>query len=243
MTTWQSQTTQPRGTRPNVATPLSPPLAGTIKIATGGTSLTYGYGGFNDSYRLNLYNLLTQRGGLSINMIGCYSNGTSPANATHSTVASNTTQMLAGQVYDYAQPARLLGTTWIPDVMIVEHGTNNATDALAPTFRADYVAMCEYIQSLCPSVRLVLLTIPTGGDANRRGHIVTLNGLWDDIQADLASASIPHVLASGQVLTHGADQLPAEAPSWLHWGPSGQLKIADALFPAVMNACGYDAVW
>ena len=244
MTTWQSQTTQPRGTRPNVATPLSPPLAGTINVCTVGTSETYAQSPIGN-WREPFLSLVTDpsRGNLAVTMTGCYSSGTAPANATHAIVASNTTQMLAAGLYDIATIPRLFAT-FAPHVCIVEHGTNNAVVSLAATFRADYVALIAYLNSLSPTTRFVLLTCPTVGDATRRGYIDgSINTVWAGIQSDLDGLGISYVQAEARVLTFGPDQLISEAPSYLHWNTSGALKIADAVYPAFMNACGYDATW
>jgi len=241
--TYASMSAHPLGTRPNIKTPIAPPLTGTIKICCIGTSETYGAAGYLDSYRLQLYKLLTERGGLTISMIGFQTQGTAPADKSHGITGSTTVDRVSGGTYDLATAARNLGTTYVPDVIIYEDGTNDATGALVAGFQANYLASIAYQKTLCPSARWVLLTVPVGGDATRRGHIDTINATFPAIVVALDAIPTLHVVAEGRQLTFPGDQAASETPSNLHWNTAGQLKIADALFPAVMNACGYAAVW
>lgn len=243
--TWQSQTSLPRGTRPNIKK-LSPALTGTIKLGTVGGSITYGYDVYNDSYRLNLYNLLTTRGGLTISMIGPRTNGTAPATATHGLNGSSVKDFGPGNVNDLLTAPNNLAT-YAPDVLIIEPIVNTAaSDAETTSWRTDCVASITAWASAVPAMRMVIMgTFDAGNDA-RRTRIATIAGVWSSMLSDLDAAGLSsrYVPITRLSINKNMDQTYNEAMNdRVHWNDRGQLKVADDLFPAVMNACGYDAVW
>lgn len=244
--TYASQTSLPRGTRPNIKK-LSPLAVSPLKLGTVGGSITFGYDLYLDSYRYQLHNLLTTRGGLSITWIGCRTGGTAPADKTHGLNGSSIKEFGPGGLNDMQTAPQNLGTTYTPDILIVEGIVNTAaSDAETATWRTDYVAAITAWAAAVPAMRFVLLgTFDAGNDA-RRARIATIAGQWSSMLSDLDGAGLSsrYVAKAALSITKNMDQTYNEAINdRVHWNDRGQLKVADDIFPLVMNACGLDAVW
>lgn len=225
------------GTRP-AGTPLSTEIAAPAILCLG-DSITVGTGDPNsNSFRGYLHTLLTA-GGLSPTWIGPHQNGDAPANRHRGVVGRTTVDHLAD--IDTIIGG---GGSYHPDLIICFMGTNDANDAtLTTNFATNYEALMNECHTLEPDARFVAVLLPTGGDANRRARIDTINGVLPTSIATLQSGGLLIATADCRVLTHGADMLRSESPSYLHPNPEGYGKIADALYPAVMNACGFAAQW
>lgn len=246
MATWQSKTSFALGIRPNIKK-LPNPLTGTIKIGTVGGSITYGYDGYDDSYRYNLYNYLTTRGGLTVSFVGPYSNGTAPANNTFSIIGTSVKEFGPGGTADMELTPRLLGTSFMPDILIVEGIVNTAnSDVETATWANDYFSSVVDWATLVPQMRFVLLGPFESGADDRRLRIETIRGQWNTVMTNLSAAGLFNRFVSTPkiCIERDVDQTYNEAlGSRVHWNTRGQLKAADNIFPLVMNAAGYDTVW
>ncbi len=232
-----ARTSLPLGTRPpgtKLSTPLSNPA-----IMVLGDSIGYGTGDpSGNSFRTYLHTLLTAAG-LSPTWIGPQVSGTAPADHTRSVVGRTT-------VDHSADIATIIGGggSYHPTLILVFIGTNDANDAtLTTNFATNYEALMSSCHSLEPSARFVAVLLPTGGDANRRTRINTINGVLPTSIATLQGSGLLIATADCRVLSFGQDMLRSETPSYLHPNADGFAKLADALYPAVMNACGLDAQW
>lgn len=245
--TYATKTTLPLGTRPNInkLSLLRSPL-GTVTVARRGGSETYGYGVWQSSYGYDLYNLLTTRGGITPSFVGCYTNASADSHvqSSHAQIGISPVQYLSGGLYDMGTAPRSLAT-YLPDLLIEDTVVNAANDdALTASWLTDVSAYFDYAHSLSPATRFVIMTGFEAADAARRARIATINALMPDLQAHLDGAGILYVMAEARIIARDTDQDPAEAiGSRVHWNARGGLKIADCLFPAVMNALGLDAVW
>lgn len=251
--TWASKTSLPLGTRPP-GTPLGSPLAGTIRIMGLGDSITYGFGTtantanpLNDAWRRDLYNLLTdpERGNLPVEFIGPQSN-------TSGNTSTDPSRLSRGVVGRSAQDHQAdiatvigAGNPYRPHVIIVLLGLN---DAQRPTESAAFADSLDTLVDTCaalePTARFVVCSAPDGlGGANRtRLHAEVWPG-WVTACSTLTAAGVPFVPCDLRTLLWGPDHILSEAPNYVHPVPRGYRKIADALYPAVMNACGYEARW
>lgn len=256
--TFASMTALPKGRRPNpkkAATQLSGP----IRVFSIGGSETADYddtGTVVGSYRPDLHDMVTTRGGLTLTWIGCRAGGPAghPSRPTHALAGASCRQWLntipSGGVGTNALgglPENLIAFPF--NIGILECVVNTANDnAETATWRTDHVDLVTEILSVHPAGRLIPLSpFDAGPDTPRRVNLATIRGQFWDMIDDLYVAGYsdniyPCVI---DVVHRDVDMDPGEPKGdAVHWTREGaSLKIASRIFPVFMNAAGYDAVW
>lgn len=215
------------------------------EIFIAGDSITYGLG-FGDAtgqaYRTRLGQLLTAAG-LSPTMVGPQVSGVAPWDHSRGAAGSTLEDHLTGGAYDSVS---LIGGVYAPapDVVIIALGSNDANDAtLTTNFQSNMSTFVAQLAAARAGMRYVICYLNEAGDATKLARMQTINS---GLTATIATLAGSHNVVACDLrgtsvqLTH---MYPRTGSVNVHPGPIGYAMYADRMFPAVLNACGYDAAW
>lgn len=232
------------GTRP-AGSPIGTKISTPTIYAIGDSNL-YDTGFSLDAtgraWRTRLHEKLVASG-ITPTWVGNLVTGTAPADHHRGVAGSTMATHRAGQPADSVTYVAALA----PDVVILALGTN---DVASDAGRDDYVTNCTGlvadIMAARPATnRFVLCKMYNLADPTSQARMDVINNTHvATAKAAIEGAGGLVVVADLRVVNVKGHLRQSEGASAKHiQTQDGYELVASALFPAVVNACGYDAVW
>jgi hypothetical protein len=179
--------------------------------------------------------------GITATFVGTLSSGT-PSAAHRGVAGSKMGDHRAGGTYDSVTYI----TTYTPDIVITALGTNDAAaDADRDVYGTNAVGLYSDTVAVRPATnRIVLCMMYCLADPTSQARNVVMHGQIPAAKTSIEALGGLVTVADLRVLTVQGHLRQSEGTSAKHiQNADGYALVADAMFPAIVNACGYNAVW
>lgn len=232
------------GTRP-IGTPIGTKIS-TPKIYAIGDSNTYDTGfsldNTGNSWRYRLHQKLVASG-ITPTWVGNQVSGTAPADHHRGIAGATMTLHKSTQANDSVTYVAALA----PDIVMLVLGTNDsASDSGRDNYATEGTALGTQIMAARPaSNRFVIFKMYPVADPTQQARLDIINSTQIPIlKTGLEAAGGLVVVCDLRVINVNGHLRQSEGAGAKHvQSQDGFELIAAAMFPAVVNACGYNAVW
>jgi lysophospholipase L1-like esterase len=237
-----SRTSHPLGVRP-VGSPVGTKISNPDILIMGDSNLVSSAFSLdpNENSWAQPVRTMCAASGLTVNFVGNLSSGT-PSVSHRGVAGSKVADHRAGGTYNSVTYVASL----TPDIVIVTLGTNEAAnDADRDAYGANISGLFQDIIAVAPSCnRMIISMMYPLADPVSQARNVVMHGQIAAAKAAIEALGGLVVVADLRVLTVQGHLRQSEGTSAKHiQNADGYALVADAMFPAIVNACGYNAVW